>query len=380
MANILNIETKVIILTDESPVPGKAAITSHKLVVTVRDETLKPVQGVKVVFKENDFVKLTDVIDISAQDTGECSAMVSLDYALVQPWASESSVDIRLESETEEQAQKVKVYYGTLPAIDFLNIKQDADGGYYYDKYGKEDDTIIIIHTIPSVVEPLTLTFYFDTGIYQKLITPESFPLAINLRDQFDKSAFSDGEHDLYYTLSGEAGNIATSLGFNFRLDFGTSERTLPAIDVPGLHNGYINQAHWLKGVSYNFKPIIDQLVSASGIAIENIMTYIDKAGDPVILRFQGAKKDGQSVELYSTSTQPFKWSDFEAIINEGILTGQYIFQDAKGSNGKDRYSYIEQGSLEIDVTIKTINADRPQVSKLKRVLVDILPPAKLED
>lgn len=379
MANILNIETKVIILTDESPVPGKAAITSQKLVVTVRDETLKPVQGVKVVFKANDFVKLTEE-NVTSNADGECSAIVSLDYALVQPWASESSVDIRLESETEEQAQKVKVYYGTLPAIDFLNIKQDEDGGYYYDKYGKENDTIVIIHTIPSVVEPLTLTFYFDNGSYQKLITPESFPLAINLRDQFDKSAFSDGQHDLYYTLSGEAGNIATSLGFNFRLDFGTSERTLPAIDVPGLHNGYINQAHWLKGVSYNFKPILDQLVSVSGIPIENILTYIDNVDKAVILRFQGAKKNGESVELYATSTKAFSQSEFGDILSSGNPAGQYIFQDAKGSSVKDRYSYIEQGSLEIDVTVKTIIADRPQVSKLKRVLVDILPPAKLED
>ncbi|MCW2258480.1 hypothetical protein M2263_004571 [Providencia alcalifaciens] len=380
--NSLHIETKVIILTDESSVPGSAAITTKSLIVTVRDGALKPVEGAKVVFKPNDFIALLDINDTSNAD-GECSATVSLNYDLAQPWASSSSIDIRLETETEEQFQKVKVYYGTLPAIDFLNIKKDLEGGYYYDRYGKEDDTIIIIHTIPSVTKSLTLTLtlYFDTVSYQKLITPESFPIAINLRDQFDKSAFSDGQYDLYYTLSGEAGNIATSLDFNFRLDHGTSERTLPAIDVPGLYNGYINQALWLKGVAYNFKPIIDQLVDESGLLPDNILDYIDKADSPVVLRFQGTKKDGQSAELNITSTEPFTWADFKDIISSENPAGQYIFLDERDPlQPKDRYTYIEQGALEIDATIKTITSARPHVSKLKRVLVDILPPAKLED
>lgn len=382
MSNTLSLNTNIIILTDTDKSNENDAVDKKYLIAYVVDDLGHNVPNIPVEFKaDNKFVIIgedTGDVVLNTDSSGKCQVQVSLDPNLTVAWASEAKITVSIpkSDENERNEAVAKVYYGTLQPIDFLNIKYENDT-YIYDNYLKEKETIILIHRV-NITEPLILTLYFDEMSYTKLVSSSSsFPVAIDLRTAFNSSLFSDGMHHLYYTLTSESGNIATSLDFYFRLDYGITNRKLPEIEVPNLHNGYINQELWLNGVEYNFKPILEYIANEKGLAnISEINDLIEsEIGNdvPMLLRFQGRFKNGEPANLTGDlSSIPFTKQDIESIIEqEGLYHEEKLLP-----SDNDRYSFISEGSLSIDVYLKLIPNDI-YLSKIKTVLVDILPPAK---
>lgn len=376
MANKLRIETSVIILTDEKE---PEAIGKKDLVVYVVDEASGAgVEGVVITFTPDNYV-LVDKPEVTSDTNGRCVVSVALNYDLVQQWASKTFVDVTIKDDATKTS-RVNVYYGTLPQIDFLNIKQDINGIYFYDKYEQEDKTSVVVHkfVVNKPIDSLELQLYLDNNVYRKRLTSDTLPLTVDLREYFEKDVFSDGMHDLYYTLVDEASNIAASENFSFRLDFGTSERLLPPIEVPRLVNGYINHRYWVDGVEYDFTNIINKLMEELGVNTPaEILPLLDvDAVNPVILRYQGLDLKGKYVDLKGESAKTFNKDEFD----KNVIQNNLIFKDKPGSDDPDRYRYIKEGTLVVDVSIKTITVDRAMISNVKRVLVDIVPPAKEEE
>ncbi|EKT61994.1 hypothetical protein [Providencia burhodogranariea] len=383
MPYVIRIDTKVIILNDKIT---PDAVSQQELIVYITDkDTGQPVEtGMTVVFTPDKYVKLSNENN-TTNDVGMCSATVELNYDLIQPWASETFVDISLENPEDAESKRAKVYYGTLDVVDFLNIKGDESTGYYYDKYEQEKETLVKINNVPISGNGLELHFFFDEGRHRVPLDAGTLPLVIDLRREFDEAVFTDGQHDLYYTIVDDARNITTSKNFRFRLDYGTSTRILPMIEIPNLVNGYINQRYWLDGVQYDFNKIFVWLMDYFEVStLDEVLGYIDsQRNDAITLRFKGTDTKGNKIDYNddNIATETFSLERFKTdVVAETVLSGAYIFQDKVGTASPDRYSLIEEGTLEVDVSIKTINVDRPLLSKIKRVLVDILPPAKLDD
>ncbi|HBO24368.1 MAG TPA: hypothetical protein DD649_15995 [Providencia sp.] len=372
MPNNLMLSTKAIILDARKP-ENKI----KDLVITVENESGEPVIGLDVTLTRHRIIKFPDVpnsddpavpVVVKTDQEGRYTLKVSMDLDPGLAWASEGFINVSVVADDGNVenviTSTVKVFYGTRPETYFLNIKTDpVSGDLEYDRYEKEDTTFVIVYGTPQPPEAtLTLRLYLDGNMHERFLPDPVKQTAIDLRAVFDKKSFVDGEHHLYYTLSGEPGNIATSFDLPFKISRGSTVRELKSISIPDLYNGYINQAHWYDGISYDFSELCKSVV------FDDIDATVET---PLVLRFLPFNTAGDEVELTAPNEVKLSLEQIQAIYDDP----KHLYVGPPGSQD-DIFYALQQGSLHIDYLLKIKRIEYPKLSAVYRVLVDLLPPA----